>query len=211
MGEHTWICISREYGSDGLEIGKRLACKLSLPCYDKELLSSGIKLTNIDKDLSDKGLAKVANRWLYENMSYDSETPYVGKSPQEILRYGLEEGILNYAEKGDGIFIGRSSELVLMKNFERKPLRIFITAPYEYRLATVIRRDIISFEEAEKKIESIDKLRREYYEFCKEDEHAFWGNSQNYDAVFNSQSLMLYTIVDSIAAMYYDRKEQEDI
>ncbi len=34
------ITISREFGSGGRIIGKQLAAKLGIPCYDAELLSS---------------------------------------------------------------------------------------------------------------------------------------------------------------------------
>lgn len=37
------ITISREFGSGGREIGKKLADDLGIPFYDKELLENGFK------------------------------------------------------------------------------------------------------------------------------------------------------------------------
>ena len=39
MAEKVIICIGREYGSGGREIGEKLSKKLGIPCYDKVLLS----------------------------------------------------------------------------------------------------------------------------------------------------------------------------
>ena len=38
MDERTVITIGREFGSGGHEIGMKLAEKLGIKCYDKELL-----------------------------------------------------------------------------------------------------------------------------------------------------------------------------
>ncbi|MDY3855086.1 MAG: cytidylate kinase family protein [Butyribacter sp.] len=37
--DKTIICVGREYDSGGREIGKKLAEKLHIPCYDKLLLN----------------------------------------------------------------------------------------------------------------------------------------------------------------------------
>lgn len=43
------ICIGREFGSGGYEIGERLADKLSIPFYDQELITTVMeKCTNMD-------------------------------------------------------------------------------------------------------------------------------------------------------------------
>lgn len=204
--DRVWISISREYGSGGLLIGEMLSERLGIPCHDQDLLEKGAKISDIDMALSDRGLAKVANRWLYENLSYDAESDFVGKSPQEILRASIEKAIVSSAAEGDGIFMGRASEIVLRHHFGINPIRIFIYAPYENRLENVIYRDLLSKEDAEAKIAEIDHLRSQYYEFCKEDEFSMWGRKKDYDAVFNSGTLSKETIVNAIAEMYYDRR-----
>lgn len=39
MSGNYIITIGREYGSGGLEIGQKLAEKLGIKCYDKELIN----------------------------------------------------------------------------------------------------------------------------------------------------------------------------
>ena len=38
MKENRIVTISRQYGSGGREIGKKLAARLGIPYYDKELI-----------------------------------------------------------------------------------------------------------------------------------------------------------------------------
>ncbi len=40
MSSNYIITIGREFGSGGLEIGQKLADKLGIKCYDKELINS---------------------------------------------------------------------------------------------------------------------------------------------------------------------------
>ena len=44
------ICIGRQYGSGGREVGEKLARKLGIPCYDKLL----IKKAALESGLSTK-------------------------------------------------------------------------------------------------------------------------------------------------------------
>ncbi len=43
MSDNTIITIGRQYGSNGKEIGKRIAEKLNIAFYDKELLKRAAK------------------------------------------------------------------------------------------------------------------------------------------------------------------------
>ena len=47
----TIITISREFGSGGREIGKKLAEQLNVPFYDKELIEIAAKESGLDKEL----------------------------------------------------------------------------------------------------------------------------------------------------------------
>ncbi len=48
------ICIGREYGSGGREIGEKLARQLGIPCYDKLL----IKKAALESGLSEEFLSR---------------------------------------------------------------------------------------------------------------------------------------------------------
>ena len=47
--ERTIICISRQYGSGGREIGEAVAKKLGIPCYDKCLIQKAAQEAEIGR------------------------------------------------------------------------------------------------------------------------------------------------------------------
>ena len=51
MDERTVITIGREFGSGGHEIGMKLAEKLGIKCYDKELLQVAAKESGLCEEL----------------------------------------------------------------------------------------------------------------------------------------------------------------
>ena len=55
------ICIGRQFGSGGREIGEKLAKKLSFGYYDKELLKIAAKESGIMPELFEKADEKPIN------------------------------------------------------------------------------------------------------------------------------------------------------
>ena len=51
MENKTIITISRQFGSGGREIGKKIADQLGIPFYDKELIEIAAKESGMDKEL----------------------------------------------------------------------------------------------------------------------------------------------------------------
>ena len=47
--EHMVICIGRQYGSGGREIGERLAQKLGINCYDKLLIKKAAEISGLNE------------------------------------------------------------------------------------------------------------------------------------------------------------------
>ena len=59
------ITISREFGSGGREVGKKLADRLGIPFYDKELLEIASKESGICRELFDRNDEAYTNSFLY--------------------------------------------------------------------------------------------------------------------------------------------------
>ena len=59
------ITISREFGSGGREIGKKLADDLGIPFYDKELLEMASKESGICQELFVKNDESYTNSFLF--------------------------------------------------------------------------------------------------------------------------------------------------
>ena len=56
--EHSIITISREFGSGGRELGKRLADALGFSYYDKEIISAIAKESNFDEQYVEETLLR---------------------------------------------------------------------------------------------------------------------------------------------------------
>ena len=61
------ICIGREFGSGGHEIGRKVAEKLGLELYDRDLIDRAAeKIVAMPKDVLEKADEKKRNPWLHE-------------------------------------------------------------------------------------------------------------------------------------------------
>ena len=65
MSDHLVICIGRQFGSGGHEIGVGLAKELGIPCYDKEILKKAAQESGIVEELFEKADEKPTNSFLY--------------------------------------------------------------------------------------------------------------------------------------------------
>ena len=70
MDERTVITIGREFGSGGHEIGMKLAEKLGIKCYDKELLQVAAKESGLCEELFASQDEKPTNSFLILGYGY---------------------------------------------------------------------------------------------------------------------------------------------
>ena len=105
------ITISREFGSGGRTIGKEVAEKLGIPCYDEELINKIAKKSGFAKEyIADRGEYAPSANW-FGNMFGDRD--YNGHSISDDLWKIQREIILELAEKGPCIIVGRCADYIL--------------------------------------------------------------------------------------------------
>lgn len=66
------ITISREYGSGGREIGRKLAEQLSIPYYDNELISLAAKESGLDSELFEEADQRKTSDFFYSMAAFGS-------------------------------------------------------------------------------------------------------------------------------------------
>ncbi len=179
------ICIGRQFGSGGHEIGKRLAEELGYQFYDQTLLIESIQNSSISSDILKKADEKKENAWLYQVVYDESNKELRGISANEALFRMQSRTILEAAQKENCVFVGRCADYVLEKaGLER--LSLFISAPFRNR----VKRKMELMGEEEKKITAlvrkIDHQRKNYYNFYTQSN---WGKIDNYDFCINSATL----------------------
>ena len=67
------ITITREFGSGGRTIGKKVAQKLGIPCYDEELLEKMVKESGFVKEYIEEQ-SEDSVGWLNSILSYNGLT-----------------------------------------------------------------------------------------------------------------------------------------
>ena len=140
--EKTIICIGREYGSGGHEIGELLAKRTGYAFYDKEQLFEIAKMQEyLDEQPVDSLLYSIAM-----NFAEPKKKPYPFKLIEEL------------AEEGPCIIMGRCAGY-LMRNRE-EAFSVFVHADMETRIERVKERDhITSRMKAKRKIQDVDEKR----------------------------------------------------
>ena len=81
------ICIGRQYGSGGREIGEKLAARLGVTCYDKLLLKQAVKQNVCNHILASDTDIDAATYQKMRSMSYQEVLRTNGQiSFPEVLR-----------------------------------------------------------------------------------------------------------------------------
>ena len=102
MKKNLIITISREYGSGGGEIGRKLSKALGIPCYDKELLTIAAKESGYCQEFFEKYDEKPIKSLSY--FSYDQTMSSLPLGHQLFLKqFNI---IQDLAQKQSCIFVG---------------------------------------------------------------------------------------------------------
>ena len=72
MNNNLIITIGREYGTGGREIGQKLALRLGIPFYDRELITRAAKKTGFDEKLFEQLDKRATNSFLYSLTMFGS-------------------------------------------------------------------------------------------------------------------------------------------
>lgn len=192
------ITIGRQFGSGGRAIGEKLAKKLDVPFYDKELISLAAKESGTNPDVF-KDVDETATNSLLYTLSmgmynYGNGILAMGDLPINDKLYLLQHEIIKeLATKGPCVIVGRCADYILKDN--PNCINIFIHANMEYRKQRAVVVHNIEEKRAEHIINKTDKTRANYYSFYSGQK---WGALQNYDLCIDSSKLSDDQVVDLI-------------
>ena len=189
------ITIGREFGSGGRTIGREVAKKLGIPCYDQELIvkmaeESGFTREYVEKESENASLGSWAASALGMDVTYTAPTN------QDRLWAVQSRIIREIAEKESCVIVGRCADVILEDKADL--LRVFIHADFDARAKRIVEKYGETEIPTEKRLRDKDKRRALYYQFYTDRK---WGDIENYDIILNSSALGLERCVDIIASL----------
>ena len=183
------ITIGREAGSAGHTIGKMVADRLGIPCYDRELIDEAAKKSGLSPEFIESNEQKTAGNLLHNLASGASYTfgmmPNVGGQVQSLSEqlYNAQKAVITeFADKGSCVIVGRCADHILADR--DNVLKVFIYADMENRIQRGIEVYGMTEAQAIKEIKRYDKDRDHHYNVFTDE---IWGDRHNYDLMINSK------------------------
>ena len=190
------ITISREFGSGGKEIGKRLADKLGYAFYDSKIMDLLVKETGMSEEyinnISEKRVYPMPfqfGKTFVTNLSIQKNQTDILIKQNKILK--------SIAEKGNAVIVGRGANVILK---DYNPINIFVYADMESKIKRCKEKgskdEKLTDKELINKITDIDKNRRAFNNLISNIE---WGNKENYDLCINTSNINIKNIITPLA------------
>ena len=190
------ITISRQFGSGGRTIGKEVAAKLGIPCYDSDLIEKIAEESGFAPEfVAERGEHAAYSGWLAGALAHHRD--FYGPSPQDDLGIAQRTVILELAEKGPCVIVGRCADDILRGKADC--LNVFVHADMDRRAKRIVEQYGESADAPEKRLRDKDKRRAAYYQLYTDRK---WGDVRNYHIALDSGVLGITTCVDIIAQLY---------
>ncbi len=193
------ITISREFGSGGRELGKKLSELLGYDYYDREIITEIAKRHGVDEDYVEHTLSNHA--WQTYSLSFHHSfmSPiYINAPDVNILREQrlvIEEIASN---KKNCIIVGRNADVLLS---DKNPLNLFICADMDAKIKRCRERateseKTFSDKQFKKMIKRIDKNRaRTRYLIA----DGVWGDRNSYHLIINTTGWDINKLAEAMA------------
>ena len=178
------ITISRQYGSAGQEIGQKVAEKLGIAFYDKNLIEKAAEKTGIPTEILSQGDEKAPNPFLAGYLS----------SPENQAFFSQSDVLRSLAEKESFVVIGRCANYALKGKADT--LDLFIYAPKKIRNMRV--ETYLGTDDewtVNRAIDHVDATRKNYYNHYT---GAHWGRPESYNLMLDSSILGIDGTVELI-------------
>ena len=186
------VTISREFGSGGRTIGRKLAEELGIPCYDAELIQQLAQESGFSESyIRDAGeYAPGGYLSLLSNRAF-------ALTNEDVLWELQYKVITDLAEKGPCVIVGRCADYILRDTADC--LKVFIHADMDFRAKRIVEVYGEREQSPEQRLRDKDKRRAAYHRFYT---NMKWGHAQNYHICLDSGKLGIDTCVAILKQLY---------
>ena len=187
------ITISREFGSGGRTIGKKVAEKLGIPCYDAELIQKIAEQSGFSENYIKDAGEYTPGGFLSSALTNRSAGP-----TNEDYLWNIQYRIITeLAEKGPCVIVGRCADYILKDKADC--LTVFIHADLDFRANRIVQEYGEREESPKQRLKEKDKRRAAYHRFYT---NMKWRYGRNYHLCLDSGALGIDKYVEVISEMY---------
>jgi Cytidylate kinase-like family len=196
--QQPMVCLSRQYGARGAEMGRMVAEQLGFRFYSQELIHDVAEEAQVRDQLVeslDERVQDSISAWVSSLIKRGAF------APSDYLR-NLSRVVLTLGRHGKGVIVGRGAHFLLDPQVT---LRVRVLAPLEARVARIAARDGLGEDEARAKILRIDGER---IAFNKQHYGADISDPSHYDLVVNGGTLGIEVAADLTVRAFRTRFSQ---
>lgn len=187
--------ISRQFGSGGRTIGKEVAARLGIPCYDSELIDRIAAESGLAKEYVEKYGESAAADSLYGNAVAGRDRD--GQSVADKMWLAQKKVIADLAAAEPCVIVGRCADYILRDVADC--MTVFVHASDEKRAERILSVYGEREESPVQRLHDKDKKRRAYYELYTGSD---WGAAQNYALCLDSGKIGIDGCVNAITELY---------
>ena len=194
------ITISREFGTGGHEVGRKLADKLGINFYDDELINIAAEKMGFNENYVRDNEESIPD-FSFSGM-FSGVSTYTA-SPADQIQENQFDLIRELAAKESCVIVGRAADYILRE--DPCCVSVFVFAPMEARIKRLAKdtthykaylpEENYTEDQLLKAVKYIDKQRRKFYEFYTENQ---WGERDVYDLLINTERTGIDGAVDII-------------
>lgn len=158
------IAIGREFGSGGLEIGRKLADALGVTFYDQQLTDMGIAESGLSPEFVNAHEQNMTNAVVYDLLAANYSMSNEGLTPVERL-FAAQTAIIRRIAASDEscVIVGRCADYILYD--DPNCFRIFIHAAPDARLPRIMAKYDLDERQARIHMSNTDQARARHYKY----------------------------------------------
>lgn len=199
------ITISREFGSGGRELGKRIADILGYAYFDREIVTAIAEKHNYDENYVENMLE--SGFPVSFPITYGRTFAYSDPTEQQAIQLLTAQNkiLKEFASKENCVIVGRGANVILE---DYNPLNIFVYADLESKIKRCRQRasedEHLTDNELKRKFKQIDAGRAKHQRFLTDIK---WGQKEDYHLCINTSGIEIKNIAPMVAEFathYFD-------
>ena len=190
--KHFVVAIGREFGAQGCDIAEKLAEKLGVKLYDRQLVEEAAKKLEMDEHTVQKADEVSAKDIEGLKTTYGVGSFYLSTQVLDAQADIIER----VAQNESCIIMGRCADYILKDRDDC--LKIYIYAPFDVRTKHIAEKYDMSMFSAKRLVRQMDEKRDTYYKYVTGNRR---GEHDGKDAMFDSSIMGVDGTVDMLLEM----------